>query len=115
MGIQMGTDEIEAIIRGIGQQIRDCRKQKKISAADLAKSVGLGRMTINRIEAGEPGVSLANVLKVSGALALDLDMETIVKPEGMLLKMMQIQAGKSKSGKIDSRQNDVDDCAGMAL
>ena len=115
MGIQMKMDEIDGIILGIGQAIKKTRKEKKITAADLAATVGLGRMTINRIEAGDTGVSMANVLKVASALALDLDMRSMVKPEHMLMKLMQLQVGKPSEDPGSAPLNHCESSSGATV
>lgn len=99
IGMQAMTPDIEDIIRDIGKTIRDSRKARGLSAADLAARAGMGRMTLQRIEAGDPGVSLAGVLRVAGAMALDLDMYAMMSPERMLLRIMDVRLRRMERGE----------------
>src|SRR3984885_4998610 len=56
-------------LRKLGQDIRDARRRRRIPAAILAERASLSRMTLNRIEKGDPSVSMgayATVLFVLG-------------------------------------------------
>ena len=56
-------------IRKLGQDIRDARLRRRISTAVMAERASISRTTLNKIEKGDPGVSLgnyANVLFVLG-------------------------------------------------
>lgn len=58
----------------LGHQIRERRKSLKVSAAATAESAGISRMTLNRIEKGEPSVTLGAYLNVISALGLTLEL-----------------------------------------
>lgn len=55
--------------RKLGQDIRDARLRRRIATAVMAERASISRTTLNKIEKGDPGVSLgnyANVLFVLG-------------------------------------------------
>ena len=56
----------------IGQVIRQHRKLFKITANATAKTAGISRVTLHRIEKGEPTVSMGAYLNVVSALNLNL-------------------------------------------
>lgn len=56
----------------IGQVIRQHRKSFKITANATAKTAGISRVTLHRIEKGEPTVSMGAYLNVVSALNLNL-------------------------------------------
>jgi len=55
----------------VGGQIRLHRKALKVTAAATAEAAGLSRVTLHRIEKGEPSVSMAAYLSVIYALGLE--------------------------------------------
>jgi len=70
----------------IGQQIRDHRKAMHISATVAAEAAGISRVTMHRIEKGEPSVTMGAYLNAMAALNIDYGIiqtgtRTEVKPE----------------------------------
>lgn len=60
---------VRRAVRKLGQDIRDARLRRRISTAVMAERASISRTTLNKIEKGDPGVSLgnyANVLFVLG-------------------------------------------------
>lgn len=60
---------VRRAVRKLGQDIRDARLRRRISTAVMAERASISRTTLNKIEKGNPGVSLgnyANVLFVLG-------------------------------------------------
>ena len=60
----------------IGQLIRQHRKSFKITANAAAQTAGISRVTLHRIEKGEPTVSMGAYLNVASALGLYLHLST---------------------------------------
>jgi transcriptional regulator with XRE-family HTH domain len=57
-------------LRKLGQDVRDARRRRRIPVAILAERASISRMTLNRIEKGDAGVSLGNYAAVLFALGL---------------------------------------------
>ena len=60
---------VKRAVRKLGQDIRDARLRRRIATAVMAERASISRTTLNKIEKGDPGVSLgnyANVLFVLG-------------------------------------------------
>ncbi len=58
-------------LRKLGHDIRDARRRRRIPVAILAERASVSRTTLNKVEKGEPGVSLgiyATVLFVVGMI-----------------------------------------------
>jgi transcriptional regulator with XRE-family HTH domain len=66
-----------AKLAALGQRIRAVRKAHKITAASAAEAAGMSRVTLHRIERGEPSVTFGAYLSVLAALGLDL---AVVEP-----------------------------------
>lgn len=66
----------------IGQLIRQHRKSFKITANAAAQTAGISRVTLHRIEKGEPTVSMGAYLNVVSALGLNLHLSAKGSREG---------------------------------
>lgn len=57
----------------LGARLRQHRKTLRVSASAAAEAAGLSRVTLHRIEKGEPSVTMGAYLSAMGALGLQLD------------------------------------------
>jgi transcriptional regulator with XRE-family HTH domain len=60
---------VSRALRKLGHDIRDARRRRRIPVVILAERASISRMTLNKVEKGDPGVSLgtyATVLFVLG-------------------------------------------------
>jgi transcriptional regulator with XRE-family HTH domain len=63
----------------LGARLRQRRKTLRVSASAAAEAAGLSRVTLHRIEKGEPSVTIGAYLSAMGALGLQLD---VAKAQG---------------------------------
>lgn len=80
------TVEVADKLCSLGKQIRAQRKALRISATVTAEAAGMSRVTLHRIENGEPSVTIGAYLNAMAALDLDFGIikpseATIEKPE----------------------------------
>lgn len=61
---------VRRALRKLGRDIRDARLRRRIPAAVLAERASTTRVTLLKIEKGEPGVSIGRVATVLFALGL---------------------------------------------
>ena len=66
------SEDAVSQLADIGQLIRQHRKSFKITANAAAETAGISRVTLHRIEKGEPTVSMGAYLNVISALDLNL-------------------------------------------
>lgn len=60
----------------IGQQIRAHRKALRISSTTTAEAAGMSRVTLHRIEKGEPAVTMGGYINTMAVLGLDFRLVT---------------------------------------
>jgi transcriptional regulator with XRE-family HTH domain len=60
----------------LGQQIRAHRKALRVSATTAAEAAGMSRVTLHRIEKGEPAVTMGAYISAMTALGLDFGLVT---------------------------------------
>ena len=70
--IQITTDAAAQKLAAIGLQIHTQRTALKINATVAAEASGISRVTLYRIEHGEPSVTIGAYLNALAALGLDL-------------------------------------------
>jgi transcriptional regulator with XRE-family HTH domain len=57
----------------LGQRLRAARKRQRVSAVAAAQAAGISRVTLHRIEHGEPTVAVGAWVAVATALGLTFD------------------------------------------
>lgn len=60
------------LLARLGQQLRAARERQKVSAVAAAEAAGLSRVTVHRIERGEPSVAMGAWVALAGALGVTL-------------------------------------------
>ncbi len=68
-------------LSALGKQIRAHRKALRISATSTAEAAGISRVTLHRIENGEPSVTMGAYLNAMAALGLDFGIINSANPE----------------------------------
>src|SRR5258708_16321630 len=66
--------------RKLGHDIRDARRRRRIPVAILAERASISRMTLNRIEKGDPRVSLGAYATVLFALGMAERLADVADP-----------------------------------
>lgn len=65
---------VAAKLEALGERLRERRKALKISAVSAAESAGLSRVTLHRIERGEPSVAMGAYITVANALGIEFEL-----------------------------------------
>ena len=65
---------LAARLKVLGERIRAHREQQKVSATAAAEAAGMSRVTLHRIERGEPSVTLGAYLSAVDAVGLQLEL-----------------------------------------
>jgi transcriptional regulator with XRE-family HTH domain len=58
----------------LGERIRAARKRQRVTAVAAAEAAGISRVTLHRIERGEPTVAIGAWIAVAAALGLSFDL-----------------------------------------
>lgn len=67
-------------LRKLGQDIRDARRRRRIPVAVMAERASISRMTLSKVEKGDPGVSLGTYATVLFALGMADRLADIADP-----------------------------------
>jgi transcriptional regulator with XRE-family HTH domain len=67
-------DILAARLKALGERIRAHRERQKVSATVAAEAAGMSRVTLHRIERGEPSVTMGAYLSAIDAVGLQIDL-----------------------------------------
>lgn len=96
----------ERLLVSLGENLRLARLRRDLSAEQVAERAGIARTTLVRLEQGDGGGSLANVLKVLFALGLEKDLLQVGKDDlmgrrlqdlGLLVKTRASKKGATRA------------------
>lgn len=89
-----------------GARLRLARKRRGISSVLMAERVRISRDTLNRVEKGDPVVSLGTYLRVLRVLGLDEDLDLIAKDDvlGRKLQDLGLEPAQRRSRRLKSGQ-----------
>ena len=73
--------EVSEAARELGMNVRIARKRRRLLQGELARKAGVSEKTVRRLEKGEDGVSMGNVLSVLWALGLLPTARALASPE----------------------------------
>ena len=74
-------DVLAPRLKALGAQIRTRREQLKVSATTAAEAAGMSRVTLHRIERGEPSVTMGAYLSAIAAVGLALGLSDPLTPQ----------------------------------
>lgn len=61
---------VRRALRKLGQDIRDARRRRRIPVEIMAERASISRVTLNKIEKGDPGVAMGNYARVLFVLGM---------------------------------------------
>lgn len=88
------------ILLDLGQRLRLARKRRGLSAEKVAQAAGITRVTLNRLEVGEPAAAtLGTLTKVLGVLGMAGDLMLLARDDklGHRLRDSELLAPKTKA------------------
>jgi transcriptional regulator with XRE-family HTH domain len=86
----MTTDQA-AEAKSIGQKLARLRVARRIRQVDAAARAGMSRSTAALIEKGDPGRTLAQVLRYLGAIAPGLSLLALLQDEDPSLRALAVR------------------------
>jgi DNA-binding XRE family transcriptional regulator len=72
---------VRRALRKLGHDIRDARRRRRIPVAIMAERASTSRMTLNKIEKGEPGVAMGTYATVLFVLGMADRLADLVDPK----------------------------------
>lgn len=76
------TDDLEAILGAVGPRLRELRRKRAITLADLAAETGISVSTLSRLESGQRRPALELLLPLASAYGVQIDELVGAPPTG---------------------------------
>ena len=86
------ADAAATKLAALGMRIRDRRKALKVSAVDAAEAAGMSRVTLQRIERGEPSVTMGAWIGAATAVGLELELVDPRAPQARRARQAAVPA-----------------------
>ena len=84
---QVLLPKILKILQTLGENIKLARLRRKISTEQVAERAGIGRMTLYKIELGNPSVAIGSYLNVLLVLGLHNDLAMVAAEDPLGRKL----------------------------
>lgn len=96
--------EASDLIAELGQRVRVARQRRRWSILNLAERVGVDRNTVNALELGSPGVTIATYITTLWVLGLEKTLDRVASPDadahGKALELSRLPAKVRKTTKM---------------
>lgn len=89
-------------LTALGERLRLARKRRKITTVLMAQRVGVSRDTLNRVEKGDPVVSLGTYLRVLRVLGLDADLDLLAADDALGRKLQDLAMEPASKRRVSS-------------
>lgn len=103
------------LLREFGQRLREARLRRRFSVSLVASRVDVSRPTLNKIEQGDPTVTMGTYLRVLCVLGLENDMVLLAADDAVGRRLQDAElatprrAPKTKQGGSTSPASGVSD------
>lgn len=84
------------LLAGVGENLRNARLRRKLTAEAVAERAGINRNTLHRVERGDPAVALGIYARVMQVLRLEADLALIAKDDELGRKLQDLKLSSPK-------------------
>ncbi|WP_083249395.1 helix-turn-helix domain-containing protein [Brachyspira hampsonii] len=98
--------DTQAVLKNLGQNIRELRKSKKMTIDELAEKSSLSGKYLQGVEVGNRNISIKNLNKICRALETSPDMLLNIKPYNLQSSEEKIFAISEKLKKFEESKLD---------
>jgi len=93
-----------ALVEALGERLRLARRRRKMTAHQVAVEAGITRVTLRRVEAGEPGVLMGTYLRVLTTLGLSQDLILVARDDTLGRRLQDEELTRSAAPKTKRAQ-----------
>ena len=94
-----------ALLAALGERLRLARRRRKMTAQQVALESGITRVTLRRVEAGEPGVLMGTYLRVLATLGLAQDLILVARDDMLGRRLQDEGLARSATAKTSRAQS----------
>lgn len=86
----------QKVLTALGENIRLAYKRRKLTQTQISERTGLSRLTIRKIEQGDPNVAIGHYISVLAVLGLAEDMLAVARDDELGRKLQDIELLRKK-------------------
>jgi transcriptional regulator with XRE-family HTH domain len=94
------------LMGALGQRLREARLRRRFTVTQVAERASVSRPTLNKVEQGDPAVTMGTYLRVLAVLGLENDLDQVAAhdPVGRRLQDAELHVPRRapKRKKLDS-------------
>ncbi len=94
----------QARLAALGERLRLARLRRRISQTEMASRVGVSRMTLVRLERGEPAVALAVLVRALSILGLEADVDRLAADDQIGSRLRDLELPTRPRGRSARRR-----------
>jgi transcriptional regulator with XRE-family HTH domain len=87
----------------LGQRLQLARLRRRVPQTEMAARMGISRMTLNKLEAGDPSVGLSVLLRALDVLGLAPDVDRIGADDDVGRRLEDLHLSRSPRRRSASR------------
>jgi transcriptional regulator with XRE-family HTH domain len=91
----------------LGERLRKARLRRALTASAVAAAAGITRVTLHRVECGDPAVTLGTVSKVMGVLGLAGDIAWLARDDRLGRELQDARLPKRRAARPASPESGV--------
>lgn len=74
----------------LGERLRTARLRRRMSASEMAERADISRVTLQRLERGDPSVGMAVFLRVLSVLGLEDDIDAVARDDELGQRLQDV-------------------------
>lgn len=87
----------------LGERLRLARLRRRIPSVEMASRIGVSRVTYRSLEAGEPSVSLAVLVRALSVLGMERDLELVAANDELGRKLEDVRLTRPRRASSATR------------
>ncbi|WP_349618550.1 helix-turn-helix domain-containing protein [Azotobacter salinestris] len=98
------AEPLQAQLKSLGQSLARARIARRVTQAELAARANISRNTVTRLEAGDAGVAIGQILRYLDALRPGVTLQAFFCDEDLAVTAMEAQAVRKRARPLSEKE-----------